>query len=241
MDALTAATETAAAVSAVGSHFMLAGGTYAKGASLGFAGLDFYFAGRGGVLGDVDGDAVAAAFTFFEPGHVRTQWELGRAVMPPVEAAKAFAACLDDWAAEKVSDDVDAARLAELAGRIAAAGDPSVAPVFAGWQAHIPSPTDPKAAAAHAMNALRELRAGLHGRAVLAAGLTPHQAVSHKTPHMLPIFGWPGPADLTDVPPAWDGAEAATSQAISAAYDALTDDERREFVELANHLHTTCA
>ncbi|MGH9273555.1 MAG: helix-turn-helix domain-containing protein, partial [Acidimicrobiales bacterium] len=93
MDALAAATATAAAVSTVGSHFMLDGNTYKRGAELGFAGLDFYVTGRGGVLGDVDADVVTAAFTFFEPGHVRTQWDSGRAVMSPAEAAAAFAQC----------------------------------------------------------------------------------------------------------------------------------------------------
>jgi hypothetical protein len=219
---------------------MLSGDTYAKGAALGFSGLDFYFAGRGGVLGDVDSDEVAAAFTFFEPGHVRTQWELGRKVMAPTDSAKAFAACLDDWAAEKVSDDLDAARLASLAGRIVNAADPATAPVFAGWQATIPKPADPKLAAAHAMNALRELRAGLHGTAVLASGITAHQAVSHNSPGMVPLFGWPGLADLTDVPATWDGAEAATSQAIAKAYEALKVGELQEFVELANQLSATC-
>ena len=68
MDALAAATSTAAAVSTVGSHFMLDGKTYERGAELGFQGLDFYVTGRGGVLGDVDADVVSAAFTFFEPG-----------------------------------------------------------------------------------------------------------------------------------------------------------------------------
>ena len=67
MDAITAAAQTAGAVSSVGSHFMLDGTTYAHGAGLGFAGLDFYVGGRGGVLGDVDADVVAAAFAFFEP------------------------------------------------------------------------------------------------------------------------------------------------------------------------------
>ena len=66
-------------MSAVGSHFMLDGNTYKRGAELGFQGLDFYATGRGGVLGDVDADVVAAAFAFFEPGQVRTQWDAGRA------------------------------------------------------------------------------------------------------------------------------------------------------------------
>lgn len=42
MDALTAAASTAAAVSTIGSHFMLDSNTYKRGAELGFQGLDFY-------------------------------------------------------------------------------------------------------------------------------------------------------------------------------------------------------
>ena len=41
--------------------------TYAYGAELGFEGMDFYVAGRGGALGDVPADVVAAAFVFFAP------------------------------------------------------------------------------------------------------------------------------------------------------------------------------
>ncbi len=117
MDALAAATSTAAAVSTVGSHFMLDGNTYKRGAELGFQGLDFYVTGRGGVLGDVDADVVSAAFTFFEPGNVRTLWEQGRAVMSATEAGTEFAACCATWAEAHVPDTLDAARLEELAGR----------------------------------------------------------------------------------------------------------------------------
>src|SRR5215207_10649009 len=98
MDALAAATRTAAAVSTVGSHFMLDGKTYQRGAELGFQGLDFYVAGRGGVLGDVDADVVSAAFTFFEPGAIRTLWEQGRDVLPAQQAGVEFAACCASWA-----------------------------------------------------------------------------------------------------------------------------------------------
>jgi len=45
MDALAAAVGSAAAVSQVGSHFMLDGNTYKRGAGLGFQGLDFYVTG----------------------------------------------------------------------------------------------------------------------------------------------------------------------------------------------------
>ena len=236
MDALAAAQATAPAVSTIGSHFMLDGQTYKRGAELGFQGLDFYVTGRGGVLGDVDADAVTAAFAFLEPAYVRIQWEAGCAVMPPAEAAAAFAGCAAAWAEAHVPDDFDAARLAELAGRVADAGRVACVPMLAGWRS-LPVPETPKAAAVHQMNALRELRNGLHAACVIASGLSPLQALSLKQPQMAPLFGWTELDDVNGMQPIWDDAEAATTRAMAHAYEVLSDAERDEFVALATSLH----
>ncbi|MGQ0832882.1 MAG: SCO6745 family protein [Microthrixaceae bacterium] len=236
MDALTAADRTAAAVSTIGSHFMLDGSTYKRGAELGFQGLDFYVTGRGGVLGDVDADVVSAAFTFFEPGGIRTLWDQGRAVMPPAQAATEFAACCATWAEAHVPDDLDAARLAELAGKVVAGARPACASVFAGWRA-LAVPSSPKAAAVRHLNTLRELRNGLHGAAIISNGLTPLQALSIKSPHMVALFGWSEPADADGLLPAWEAAEAQTTASIAHAYEALDDTERDELGALAVALH----
>jgi len=71
----------------LGGAFMLDGATYARGAELGFSGIDFYVLGRGGVLGDTTPDVVSSAFFFWNPDQVRTQWELARKVMEPAAAA----------------------------------------------------------------------------------------------------------------------------------------------------------
>lgn len=236
MDALAAATTTAEAVSSIGSHFMLDGETYKRGAELGFQGLDFYVTGRGGVLGDVDADVVSAAFTFFEPGAIRTLWEQGRSVMPALQAATEFAGCAAAWAETHVPDALDAARLAELAGRVVASARPACAPAFAGWRA-MPAPQSAKAAAVHHLNTLRELRNGLHGAAVVSAGLSPLEALSLRTPHMVPLFGWTEAAPTDGLQARWDAAEAQTTQSIAHAYEGLDDDERDELAELANALH----
>jgi len=238
MDALDAATRTARAVSSVGSHFMLDGNTYKRASELGFQGLDFYTTGRGGVLGDVDADVVAAAFTFFEPTHVRTQWELGRSVMPAAQAAKEFAACCATWADAHVPDDLDAERLSSLVDRVVAGGRPACATIFSAWRATLEVPTAPKAHAVHQMNALRELRNGLHGAAVIAAGITPLQALSVNTPAMAPLFGWSELAEVDGLAPRLEAAEAATTQAMAHAYEALDDRERDELVQLVDELHT---
>ena len=51
---------------------------YAHGAELGFEGMDFYVAGRGGVLGDTPADVVVAAFVYFHPDTIRAAWERPR-------------------------------------------------------------------------------------------------------------------------------------------------------------------
>lgn len=240
MDAHAAATASSAAVSTIGSHFMLDGNTYKRGAELGFQGLDFYVTGRGGVLGDVDADVVSAAFTFFEPGSIRTLWEQGRSVMPAAQAAQEFAACCAAWSEAHVPDDLDAGRLAELAGRVVAHARPACAPIFAAWRA-LPVPDAPPAAAVHQLNALRELRNGLHGAAVVAAGLTPLEAVSVRSPQMAPLFGWTELAEGDGLQATWEQAEERTNAAMAHAFEAVDDTERDELVALAGALHRATA
>lgn len=232
MDALTAARESGPAVTNLTSFFMIAPETFAKGAELGFEGLDFYVTGRGGALGDVDADIVAAAFVFFEPSMVRTQWDAGRAVMAPLDAARGFASCLGDWTETNVPADFETARLAELAERLVSTASPAGAPLFAGWRSNIEAPTGP-AAATFAMNAIRELRNAFHGIAVITSGLTIQEAVSHRSPHMAGLFGWGDPIDTAEIADVWAGAEEATDRAMARAFEVLDEAERQEFVERA--------
>jgi hypothetical protein len=218
-------------VAALTAGFMLDPATYAAGGELGFNGLDFYFAGRGGPLGEVDADVVSAAFVFFNPHHVRKSWEASADVMSRRDAANAFAACLHRWA-ERVPDDVDVARLAALAGKVVESASPAGAPVFAGWRT-LDEPADAKALACHRMNALRELRMAMHGASILAAGMRPVEALTIKTPFMSQVFGWGD--DLPEVEQlqsTWDGAEAATNKALGNALGVLDEAERDEFATL---------
>jgi hypothetical protein len=82
---------------------------------------------------------------------------------------------------------------------------------------------------------LRELRGGLHGAAVVAHGLTPHCALTIRTPEMLGIFGYDAPApDADDAAShtAWADAEVATDRMIAPAYGALDAAERGELGDL---------
>ena len=109
-------------------------------------------------------------------------------------AVELFAGCLVTWAEAHLGDDVDWPRLAELAGKVVDGASVAGAPVFAGWRA-LPVPENPKAAALHQLNALRELRMARHGAAVTALGLDVGATVCHATPGMAAIFGWDGSDD----------------------------------------------
>jgi len=224
-------------ITQLASHFMLDPATYVRGGELGFEGMNFYVAGRGGVLGQVDADVVSAGFVFFNPVAIRVAWEASLEVMTPSDSAAAFAACGHEWGRANLPDDLDADRLAELAGKVVDAASPAGAPVFAGWRA-LPAPDDGKARALHHMNALRELRAAHHGAGVLTQGLMPVEAMMVAGPHMAPVFGWEEPyPDAEPCRERWERAEAATILAMTTVLSVLDEQERDEFVALAAAAH----
>ena len=193
-----AARATAHAIEQLGGAFMLDGATYARGAELGYGGLDFYVRGRGGVLGDTHADVVAAAFVFWNPVQVAAMWETGRPVQAPDAAAAEWVSLCAAYGEAHLPDLDGIDRLNELAGRVVENASPSAAPLFAGWRHQdAPGLDRPKARAQYLLNALRELRGALHGGAVLASGLTGHEAVAYRAPHMAGIFGW-DPESLPD-------------------------------------------
>jgi len=244
MEPTEAAAATAHAIEQVGGAFMLDGQTYARGGELGFSGLDFYVLGRGGALGDVCGDVVAAAFVFWNPDNVRTQWEAGRRTLSPSESAQEWVALAGAYGEAHLPDVDGLDRLIELSERVVADASPSGAPLFAGWRSLEGPPADrPKARAQYLLNGLRELRGALHGGAVLSSGLTGQEAVAYRTPHMAPIFGWDAETlpDATTVEDRWKAAEAGTDAAFGRALAGLDAAERAEWAQLVVDTHAAWA
>ncbi|HEX5095262.1 MAG TPA: hypothetical protein VFX21_04585 [Acidimicrobiia bacterium] len=230
-----AAHETASAIVSTSSRFMTDPATYGDAAKLGFEGMDFYIAGRGGVLGEVPAAVATAALVFFEPAAVSAAWVRSGSLMSRAEAAATWADAMHHWARAHFADDVDWARVAELAGEIVRAAPVAGAPLFAGWRV-LPEPGDAKALAMHRMNALRELRGALHEAAILTVGLTPLEAIAVRSPRMASVFGWtealPDTAPLLD---RWQLAESRTDRMIGRHYRALTESAREEFVTLLSN------
>lgn len=215
------------------SNFMLDPATYQAGAELGYAGIDFYVAGRGGVLGDAPGSVVASAFIFFNVDYVIESWERSSTVQTRAEAASAFAEQAYGWARNNLAGN-QLEVIAELAGKVVAAADPSAAPLFAGWR-ELAVPTDAPAAALHHLNALRELRGAYHGCAVIAAGLTAREAQSLDNAAMAPIHGW-----FDDAPPdetkraTYEQAGRAAEYAFARFFCVLNESEAQALLDACN-------
>lgn len=220
-------------INRLGSRFMFDPATYVDAAAHGFEGIDFYVAGRCGVLGDVDADVVAAAMGFFAPGTVRTLWDQGRAAQPPARASELFAAACAQWGRDHFGPGPDYAELAALAQRVVDAVDPAGLPLFAGWRA-LPVPDDAEGAAMHLLNVLRELRGGAHVVTVVAAGIEPLLAVlATGGPANAALFGYSEPyPDHTEATEAVAAAAAASNRLAARPLAALDDDELSRFVEL---------
>ena len=126
---------------------------------------------------------------------------------------------------------------------MSAAASPAGAPIFAGWRT-LPEPDGgrPKALALHRMNGLRELRMARHGGAVLAAGLSPQEALLVRTPYMAGLFGWAEPyPEVEHCREAWAAAEEATNRAMSPIFEVLDEAERAELVKVADAARTATA
>jgi hypothetical protein len=221
-------------VNDLGGRFMLDGATYARGAELGFSGMDFYFRGRAGVLGEVDTATVTAELGFFEPATVAANWDPARGVMDAGDAASAFMACGHEWGRTHLDEQLAASPLADLVQRIADGSTEADPPaLFAAWRDQ-PWPTDPPARALHAIHLLRELRGGLHVRAVRDAGLDPHAAVVVKAgTGTAEFFGWSAPhPDPEDSRAAWQAAEATTNDLVAQTLAVLDESEQATLVRL---------
>lgn len=229
-------------VARLGQRVDLLGGTWmgapviAVGAELGLSGpypWSFYMVGRGGVLGDVDADEVAAAMVFPSPELVRASWEEGRSLLSPEEAVDRFIGCAYGWAPVAIGSAPGLERTTELLETLARNVDCTGAPLASGWRA-VASPSGVPERAVWAINILREQRGGLHALEVQAAGLSPSDAImAAEGQWMAEMYGWPPP--YTDPEVCLERkqpVEAATDRAVAQTYTSLDDDALTELAGL---------
>jgi hypothetical protein len=227
-------------VAKIGSRLDAIGGIWmgspvmAMGSALGLEGYPwpFYMVGRGGPIGHVD--EVAAAMLFPSPELVFSAWAKGIELLTPEDGARAFIGCGYTWAPNAIGSAPSLGRAAELLERLVETVDCTRAPLAAAWR-EVPAPEGMAERVVWAINVLREHRGGLHAACVVAAGLSPVEAImATEGEFMAQMYGWPAPypdveaSKLRKVP-----VEAATNDAVASSYTAL---DSAALVELANLL-----
>ncbi len=223
----------------VGTAWMIHEDTARRGEAYGYGkARTFYFAGRGGVLGDVDADVVIAAFGWWDPGLVRLMWSRGLAVAGARESARRYAQACAAWADDHVAGFPHADRLSELAERVVGSAGESGLPLFAGWRAQ-PRADGGVARMLQLVHVLREWRGAVHLVATTAAGLRPLEAVlTNEGEQQARFLGWRD--ELPDCDHLKDRhaqAQEITDRLLAAEYErALSPAERAEFADLATKL-----
>ena len=229
----------------LGSKYMLDPATAEIGKAAGYPdGFSFYFAGRGGVLGDVDADVVYAAFAFFDHGITKKMWERGVKVEGARKAATRYAGAADAWGKAHLAKFSKAARFNELAEKVAGSVDSVGLSLFAGLRSE-PLSSDPIARSYRLVTWLRELRGCLHINAIVAEGLTAKEAVlsSENGDFFAKLHGYQEPyPDVSHLKERRAKAEETTARLMADVYErALSADERAEFAALVADMKASVA
>jgi hypothetical protein len=191
----------------------------------------FYFAGRGGMLGEVNADVVRSATGWFEPNAVRAMYEEGTAVAGATAAAARMAEAHSKWGRKHYSEVSDLDGIVALTQEVVDGLEGSGIPLFVGWR-DAERCESAAGRAAQLMQILREWRGGLHLVSTTAAGLSPLEAIlTNEGPGQARFFGWSEPfPDCAAIKAKHDEAEEMTDQlCASGLLKAIAPDKFAEF------------
>jgi Helix-turn-helix family len=218
-DALTAVKATSVPIHDIGTAAYLSPDIATWAAQWGWANpFAFYFAGRGGMLGDVGHDVVTSAFGWFAPSAVQAMYSEGIGVAGATDAAARMAEAHGKWgekhygAVEAVDEIVDVTE--ELVDGL----EGSALPLFVGWR-NAARAESAAGRAAQLMQILREWRGGIHLVATTAVGLSPLEAIlTNEGPGQAKFLGWPEPfPDFAAIKAKHDEAEEMTNRLCTSA------------------------
>lgn len=225
-------------VSELGGRYAECPTTLRRARLMGMSTWAFYVTGRGGALGDVRAETVAAAIGFIAPEAVADGWEAARRVAMPGEVAAINLTECCRWGVENLGRCPNAPRLADLVQRVVSTADATGMPLFAAWRA-MPVPDDaPGARAAVFLHLLREYFNGAQLLAVMASGMSPLEAIIAGPEGEQGALGYGWQPPYPPVGPlvrrqVW--AEAVTDRIASGAFATLTVAERLELNDLLSH------
>ena len=214
--------------------------TKVRGKEHGINVVEFYGLGRAGVLGDVDTSIVVDAFTFFDPSLIDYFWTSAKTKADPVSTASAHLDAAYEFA-DRTFGGVDAGLLAlfsDAARQVIEAQPLGVCLLVDGYR-QFPAPSDPVHGAYLGTILLRELRGGLHIRAVADAELDIVAACYLQGPEVFALHGYKedaAPVVTEELREKKRRAEELTNAAMAAAFAALTDEQRDSLAEGATQM-----
>lgn len=217
----------------IGTAIYLSPETFARGAEGGWSNpFAFYFAGRAGVMGEVEPDVVTATFGWFNPELASASYNEGVAVKGARAAGAAMVEATALWGRDHLAD-VDLTRWVELADTLVDGAETSGLPLFAAWRAQ-PRVDDIPGRAAQLFQTLREWRGAVHVVATTAVGLSPMEAIlTNEGEGQAKFFGWSEPfPDVSELKALHPEAEDMTDRLCAKQLDRLlSPTERHEFAE----------
>ena len=187
----------------------------------------FYFAGRGGMLGDVGPEVVASALGWFEPNAVRAMYCEGIGIAGAPDAAAAMAEAHSRWGRRHYGDVEGLDAIVAVTEEMVDDLEGSAIPLFVGWRNAARCQTT-AGRAAQLMQILREWRGGLHLVATTAVGLSPLKAIlTNEGPGQARFFGWSEPfEDFTAIKAKHDEAEEMTDRLCASALAEALDSAK---------------
>ena len=212
--ALGVVTATSVPIHDIGTAIYLSPDVFGWAADWGWSNpFAFYFAGRGGMLGDVGADVVTSAAGWFAPDAVAAMYTEGAGVAGATEAASRMAEAHSKWGQKHFADVDGIEDIAAVTEELVDGLEGSALPLFVGWRDA--ARCDSAAGrAAQLMQILREWRGGLHLVATTAVGLSPLEAIlTNEGPGQAKFFGWSEPfADVSAIKAKHDEAEEITDR-----------------------------
>lgn len=230
---------TSAALHDIGSVWMTHKETMARAVENGYEnGFAFYFAGRGGVLGETHSEVIYSAFGWFAPEIVTAMWSSGVAVHGAEEAVVRYYNACAEWGREHLAGVAGLDRFADLGQRVLEGAETSGRPLFAGWKVQ-PRVSDNPGRALQVVHVFREWRGANHLIATTAAGLSPLESIlSRDGERSARFMGWnpPFPEPNDEARVQREHAEELTDRMCGPAFEVLEPSERADFVELVGAL-----
>ena len=215
----------------IGTAIYLSPDTFARAAEWGWANpFAFYFAGRGGVLGDVSSDVVCATFGWFNPAVAGPMFDEGAAVHGATAAGERMLEATALWGRDHLAG-VDLDRWVEVAEKLIDGAEGAGLPLFVAWR-NMARADDVPGRAAQLFQILREWRGAVHVVATTAVGLTPLEAIlTNEGEGQAKFFGWTEPyPDVSAIKGRHDEAEEMTDRLCAAEVDKLLSPaERADF------------